>query len=63
MIKDIQNEKAELTDDSSFGSSAIFSLKDPLLSVPPLRKVWLYRDYICLDFSIFNGPLKNLQIR
>jgi hypothetical protein len=27
----------------SFGSSAIFALKDPPLSAPSSRKVWLYR--------------------
>jgi hypothetical protein len=38
------NKKAEHTEVSSFGSSTVFSLKDPPLSVPPSRKVRLYRD-------------------
>jgi hypothetical protein len=29
----------------SFGSPAIFRDKDPLLSAPFSRRVWLYRDY------------------
>jgi hypothetical protein len=39
----LQNKKAELPKDPSFGSSAIFLLEDPSLSVPSLQKVWLYR--------------------
>jgi len=38
------NKKAEPVVSSSFGSSAIFNSKDPLLSVPSSRKVWLYRE-------------------
>jgi hypothetical protein len=34
--------KSRTTKGSSFGSSAIF-FKDPPLSVPPSRMVWLYR--------------------
>jgi hypothetical protein len=29
----------------SFGSSAIFGIEDPPLSVPPLREVWFCRDF------------------
>jgi len=40
------NKKAERTVSLFFGSSAIFALKDPPLSVPSSRKVWLYRDSV-----------------
>jgi hypothetical protein len=34
---------AEHTKDTSFGSSAIFTVEDPPLSVPPSQEVWLYQ--------------------
>jgi hypothetical protein len=38
-----ESKKAELTKGPSFGSSAIFSFKDPPLSVPFSRRVWLFQ--------------------
>jgi len=39
----IYQKKAELTEGSSFGSSAVFFLKDPPLSALFSRRVELYR--------------------
>jgi hypothetical protein len=43
IVSESLNKKAEFTVGSSFGSSAIFFLKDPPLSFPTSREVWLYR--------------------
>jgi hypothetical protein len=56
-----RNKKAEHTLDSSFGSSAIFIPKDPPLSAPFSREVWLFRDFSksirCENQAIFiPGP-------
>jgi hypothetical protein len=52
ILSEAANKKAESTVGSSFGSSAIFFLKDPPLSFPTSRKVWLYR------VSLYNHYLR-----
>jgi len=47
-----ENKKAELAAGLSSGSSAILS-KDPPLSVPSSRKVWLYRGLSSLFLGFF----------
>jgi hypothetical protein len=43
----------------SFGSPAVFSLKDPMLSAPSFRRVRPYREnkvpYMFIDFSLEQG--------
>ena len=55
-------KKAKLTEGSSFGSSAILS-KDPPLSVPFSRRVWLYRDrFYLLGVLFLLKAFKNLTL-
>ena len=59
-VLEVQNKKAELIKGHASPTRPSSTKKDPPLSVPPSQEVWLYRDYICLDFSLFGRPLKYL---
>ena len=52
-----ESKKAELTKGLSFGSSAIFS-KDPPLSAPFSRRVWLFRVSLSHDCISVNTIVK-----
>jgi hypothetical protein len=55
----VLKRKAELPEDLSFGSSAIFALKRPAAFLPPLTKGLALSGFdLYFEFSVLGRPLK-----